>query len=243
MKTELHEADSLSLRFESQNNALNFAKKVNEDTISRSDVYGLNIAEGYINGDFALCLNVGFGSMAQKFHFVFLAIPDGDGDSERGVADNGIFVKDTAGVHGGRGNDSMFVGVSNLVESPNKIIPSFVWLKLATKEVADFRRQFFANALHSEFEFSFTVADGKVLESPRESVHGLVESGAQIVDSVHGDPLQIDWHAFDELGLMDFLASARISLNHFGAWATLVKLRQLPFELLDVTVCPSEAVL
>ena len=241
----LDEAESARLRFNSHDDALNHANKLVEDWNRRCAVYALDIAECYKSGHADICINFATRHDAKKFHFVFRPIPDGRWDA-KSARDNNLLEVDATRSSGYRANDAVFVGASEFIECPQRVIPSFVWLERG-EEVNDFLRHVFADSVYGVLKFRLGVTDREIGVHPLlaglESVNSLVECGAEVVNGVNGDAIQSDWQGLSELDLIDFLRRVRINLNDSAVWVSFDELGDLPFKISDVMLCPREAVL
>jgi len=240
-KIEL-EADSASLCFDSHDDALNFADKQVKDANRWLAVHDLNIANHYVRGDLEIRVIVRSGTNAEQFHFVFRAIPNGSLDQRAAPNEVRFFPQNVSASHGDGGNDSVFVGVAKGVQSVKKVIPSFVWLERA-HDCRDFVREVFTSALYSSFELNGVVSEGKVSATPTKSEHHVIKGRPSVNSCVLDESLQIDWHGFGELVLMDLLARVRIDLGDMGAWLTFEELGDLPFKFGGMTLCSTNTVM
>src|SRR5688500_16465057 len=121
-KLNQFEADRLS--FKSHNDALDYANKLVEDSLSWLAIHNWNVADGYKNIDFEIRWLVrGLGPEARNYHLVFRAIPTAEDDATGPLHVNAL--NRGPGGEGPNGaNDSVFIGVTRLVQSPQEVIPS-----------------------------------------------------------------------------------------------------------------------
>jgi hypothetical protein len=234
------EADAPGLRFDSHDDALNFADKLVKDSKHWLSVHKLDIVNRYQKHDLNVHVEFTSTNIAGKCHLVFGSVPIRH--MKRGVPRSGHRCEAHAlANYGHRTDGSVFIGITELVESPDEVIPSFVRLEPAN-EVADFFRNFFKETVNSLIEFRLTVANGKVCKLPSKSEHGLIESGAEIVDNVASVPSDAEWHGLNELELVDLMNAVRVRLDNFGV-SVLIEGVYLPLQFNKVILCPSDAVL
>jgi hypothetical protein len=135
-----------------------------------------------------------------------------------------------------RDDDFVFVGITKLVQSPKKIIPSFVWLK-RNHQVKDFFREVFGLTPYATFYFIDGIPKGEMRVFPfgfggyPDGVPGLVESGTQAVECVRGNAGQGDWHGLGQLDFMKILSSIRVLLDDVGVWVTVEERNGFPVKL------------
>src|ERR1043166_6909135 len=163
----IQESDTLGLRFNSHNDALNFADKLVKDSKHWLSVHELDIVNRYKKHDLNVHVEFTSSNIAGKCHLIFGSVPVRH--MKRGVPRSRYGGEaHTLSNYGHRTDGPVFIGITKLVESPDEVIPSFVRLEPAN-EVADFFRNFFGKTVNSVVELSLTVANGKVLELPHKS--------------------------------------------------------------------------
>src|ERR1700694_2919924 len=95
-------------------------------------------------------------------------------------------------------DDFMLVGITQLVQGSQEIIPSFVWLR-RNHHIKDFFRNVLGTLLCSTSNFRESLAEGEVSSSSvcsssnSNGETSLVESGTQINDNIKHNPRQCDW--------------------------------------------------
>jgi len=141
----------------------------------------------------------------------------------------------------------MFVGVSNLVEGPEGIIPSFVSLA-PLKERTDFRWQILASAGRVVPEISFGEPKGKfdrfqgrAFGGDGGGVTSLVKDGAKIVNGVKKDAWQHVRQWPNELDLVNILSGLRIFIDDVGPCVSVDKAIGDSIEVVDVMLCARES--
>ena len=237
---EFYESDPFSLRFDSHNDALNFADKLVKDSKHWLSVHKLDIVNRYKQHDLNVHVEFTSSNIAGKCHLVFGSVPV---RHLKGGVPRSRYRGETHTLanYGHRTDGSVFIGITKLVESPDEVIPSFVRLELSN-EFADFFRNFFGETVNSLVEFRLTVANGKVLKLPYKSEHGLIESGAEVVDNVASMPSDAAWHGLNELELVNLMNAVRVRLDNLGV-SVFIEGVHLPLQFNKVILCPSDDVL
>jgi hypothetical protein len=239
-ESRLEDSDTLGLSFDTHDDALNFADKLVEDSKHWLSVHKLDIVNRYKKHDLNVHVEFTSTTIAGKYHLIFDSVPVRH--LKRGVPGNRYRGEaHTLANYGHRTDGSVFIGITELVESPDEVIPSFVRLEPAN-EVADFLRNFLGETVNSLHEFKLTVANGKVYKLPNKSEHGLIESSAEIVDNVASVPSDAEWHGLNELELVDLMNAVRVRLDNFGV-SVLIEGVYLPLQFNKVILCPANAVL
>jgi hypothetical protein len=142
----------------------------------------------------------------------------------------------------------VFLGVTELVQGPEGVIPSFVCI-LPPEQRDDFRGAIFADlpAVNVVVESGSVISERKIssfgvgfpaCDSGR--VSGLIENGAEIVGNIKqnaGEQLRKFLHEFD---LVKMLPRFRVLLNEMGPWVAADKFINEHIEIVDVLLCANE---
>src|SRR5437588_10313313 len=198
----LDETKPLRLRFESHDDALDFANEFVERANRWLAVNDLNAANHYMRGDGEIHIAIRVRPDAEEFHLVLRAVPDGGLNNEAAAEEVCLIERDGSVTPGNRGDDSVFIGVTEGVKCPEKIVPSFVWLERA-KECRDFFGKVFTLPLYGVFKMSGVFGKGEVCVTPGKGEHKLVKGRAHVNNGVTGDAFQPNWHGLDELVLIN----------------------------------------
>ncbi len=233
------EADSAGLCFDSGDDALDHACKCVEDGNRWLAAHNLDIAHRYEEGDLDIVLNVHTRLDAHELHLVFRAIPPRHADAP-GTADLKTINVRVAHRHGDGLKDLMFIGVTQLVQGPEQIIPSLVWLE-RPQQRQDFVRNVLAPALDHVFEVRSGISkrEGGLDSLTPDGGHGrgvagTVQRSAQVDHGIGSDVGQCDWHGLHELDLVNLLSSVRVRLNDSGVWVCTEKGSNLPVKIASV---------
>jgi hypothetical protein len=156
----------------------------------------LNAFDRYRKGKAAIYIRGHVGGADREFCLSFFRAPS---SAERPVSRlerNVAIERDAGGVEVQRNEGAVFLGISNLVESPEGIIPSFVSLE-PLKNRTDFRWQILASAGKIVAPFFFGGSErkldgleGRAFSSKGRCITSLVEDSAQIVSDVKEDAWQ-----------------------------------------------------
>jgi hypothetical protein len=149
------------------------------------------------------------------------------------------------GSHGNQGE--VLLGVTQLVQCPENVIPSFVRVA-APKQRDDFCRQIFAASGHGLKEVSLVFRDGKLDVFDRLTLGGhgtcvpaLVQRRPEIVNGVEQNAGQVRWRAPAESDLMQLMSSIVIQIDDVGPCAIVREGDNLPFQVVDVMLCASDS--
>lgn len=239
------ESDSLGLRFDSHDDALDYARAVVENANRLLAVKELNVANRYIEGELEIHL-VSYWDRTE-YHLVFRSIPNrpikakGWPATNLGNADGYISRDCPDG-----SDDVVFICATELVECPEKVIPSFVWLERPHK-VADFIRQVLTPPLECTLELGGVGSEREVRwlngSKTRDGVQGLVERGAEVGGSVRSNTRQIDGQLLEKFQRVQLARAIVITLNDNAVGVRIEENITLPLKVTDVILCKSDVVL
>jgi hypothetical protein len=137
----------------------------------------------------------------------------------------------------------MFIGISDLVDSPKGAIPSFVWLG-PHEDRADFRWQVLTSAGRVIPEIDFVVAEREFDRLQRRassrdsgSITSLVKDSPEIVSGIEQDAWKEVRHLARELDFDKVPMGIRIFINEYGPWVAVAEFVNESIELSDVMLC------
>lgn len=262
----LSKEESSALCFRCSEDAINYAHHVVEDANRRLADLSLNAVERYVKGDVCLVARAKFAVGPTECDLVFFRVPVGVADAHSALHTVDFdFVNQIDHAVGAKGRNrlgrfgemqicaadiernqgAVFLGVTELVQGPEGIIPSLVCLE-RPKQREDFRWQILASATVDHMLDSSGVVTERKLSTFRldfstrngARVTRLVENGSQIVGSVESDAGQLRWKPPGELDLMNVIASIdQILINNVGPWLVSHKLVDFGVEIIDVMLC------
>jgi hypothetical protein len=150
----------------------------------------------------------------------------------------------------GRNEGAVFLGVTEVVNSPEGVVPSFVWVT-PPKECSDLRRQVSADvsgAINIVVQIGETVCEGEIglpriflPASNRGGVTGLVEHGPQIVGCIEKNTGKHMWEVESKLNFVDVVSRIRIFIDNVGPRLAFDKFVNQRIEITDVMLCPNES--
>ena len=233
-----------SLRFDNVQDALDHASHLVEDCINWHSFNNRNVVERYEKGEIQLVVKVRICAGREEYHLVFSVIPLGiavDGESDAGNLD---FIQQCSVAHGR--NDLMLVSDAYLVEGPQKVIPSLVWLE-RSKDRVNLMRDISASSFQVLFERIGVSSEGEVgflgttALGSRNAVNGVVERIPEVAGCVSDNEGNGFGDCFGKFDLQMYLAeSLRVGLNNSFVWVSIVEGAKLRVEVLDTFLSPSE---
>jgi len=243
MSTDVTE--TFSLRFDSENDSINYASHLVEDGNNWLSANNLNLIERYEREEIELVVKTrgvaGSWTEGGNFDLVFVRVPD------RTFRDLEVSIRG-CNVHGGTQaarthscDDSMLISDCYPIECPKKVISSLVWLE-RPKERKDLIRDILAATASRFVKISGTTEDRKVSmlrvcppAGHGDFVPGVVECGSHIIDGIADNLVQTARQGPDKFDLEnDMVGALRIRLTHFCVWISVKEGHDLPIEISDV---------
>ena len=204
-----------------------------------------NILKRYKEGEIHLVLKIS-SNECPDFEFLIAAIPY----RHCGYTDHSTDPFNT--VEGRTTADSengVFVGIGYFVNSPQGVIPSYVWLE-RPKERVKWQRHIATPTFHAVLEFSSTTSEGErsvrfgfVRESSQEgdAIASAIESRAKVVNSFFQKVGNAVGNWFVEPEFVNLvLRVIRISLSKWSVWASREESADLDFKIRQVQLCPGD---
>lgn len=240
------EPNSFRLRFDSQNDAINFTSNSVENGNGWLTAYSLDFAKRYKEGNIYIVLKLRIGASASEYDFVFFAVPIRrvDGTSAR----NGHMVDvNLVRCHPDRHNNSVFAYIACAVESPNEVIPSLIGIE-RPKERNDVRRNIFASTLNHTVKFSTRTGDGEVSRSrmfyagKHSSCEGsLIKGRTETFDRLDGDTCDTGWEGLSEFDLVKIIDSIIVTLGYACVGLAIKETLDPTVEIADVLLCSRDS--
>lgn len=250
-------AEAATLSFRSHQDALDYAAHRVEYSNRIVTSQNLNAIDLYLKGEVAAYVRIKSSRDHSQYELAFLRVPtlkealwhSGGGPSRSIIR---RCCAEMSHCHPeGRGNEgTVFLGVTELVQSPKETIPSFIWLE-ANKERQDFRREMLVSLslpVPASFNLGKAIPEREIgLERFDVSagdgacVPGLVKDGAQVVGSVEQDAGQhIRWFACKD-DFVHFLSRLRILINDVGPRGCVSEVSKHGIKIEDVMLCAVES--
>jgi hypothetical protein len=141
-------------------------------------------------------------------------------------------------------------GIAKFVENPKRLVPSLVWAE-AAKERQNIWGQIFADSPFDRVvESGDIIAKRKVgvfcpghLVRDGSGVPRLIENSSQRKQSLKSKIVADCGNPLSELNFVRLVESIRVRLDKNFVRLTVIEPRQVPFEICDVFLCPSESTL
>jgi hypothetical protein len=207
----------------------------------------LDFSKSYINAECELAVAFRVRPNGEQFHLVFTAIPDWGGIGHR-PKPRSFEVEASTECNASHWNEEfMLVSVTYLVECPQGLTPSFVWL-VGPKERIDFFRDIFTSPLKSSVELGSLSRKGEVgveriltSRSDSDSVHGVIQSRAKVVNNIPAHFGKLGREFADHANFVnDVLGFLRVRLGELFVSVTLVENNCSLFEIGKVTLSPCQ---
>lgn len=242
----LDNPETAGLRFDTHQDALDFAAQCVQHSKDWLSVNDLNIVERYKKSELEIVCVLRSGSERNEYHLIFSSIPDRTGVG-RGK-ESGAF-KTHGTVHQGvaDGNsDFMFIGDTYFVECPQEIIPSKVRLESAKKRL-DFLGYVLAptytgcHVSNTSGEWESAVFGVSETGCDRNRVGGVVESIPKVLGDVRNDIADVRREFLSQFDFVNRVAGLiRIRLNNSLVSIAIDELQILPAKVLQVFLSPSD---
>ena len=244
-----------ALRFDCQEDALNYARKLVEDSNHFLASHGTDILERYKNGDAVLEVKVriinGDHFTPCDYDFIIGVVPKWRREPDNPGRGDGMpkfrcvrsFDSDFKLYE-----DCVLVGIDYFAEGPQELIPVLVWLERSKQ-----RPEFLRYVLRMPFKFTFEVG---IAPTKREVTHfgwrdpacdqnggvsGVIQNFAQIIDGIPGNLGEISGDVLVTFQFMNsFLGSFRILLNSTSVGIRFFERSKMGFEIADMKLCPRE---
>jgi hypothetical protein len=236
------EPNSFCLRFDSQNDAINFTSDRVENGNGWLATYSLDFAKRYKEGNVYVVLELRIGASAREYDFVFFAVPIWRVDGT--AARNGHMVDvNLVGCHPHRYNDTVFAYIASTVKSPNEVIASLVRIE-RPKERNDVRRNIFASALNHTVKFSSRTGDGEVcrpgmFDAGKDgSCKGsLIKGRTETFDSLGSDTCDTGGKCLCEFDLVKIIDSIIVTLGNACVGLVIKEMLDPTVEIANVLLC------
>jgi hypothetical protein len=251
VQTSFDKPETPRLRFDTQQDALDYGRQLVEDCDRVLVSKSWNFAERYQKAEIDIVLKICFaltpGSNRSNYDLIFCAIPDG----VVGNLDNASALEIPSGAYGSHahGNqDCVLLYVGYPVECAEKIVSSFVWLE-PPKERMNLMRNICTSSFERILEVSGPPGKGEGSALGIEHARGegggvgsLVERGAEIANGVESDAVESLRQFLGEHNCDDDVLPLRVGTKHTLVWAFIAKGPEFFFEITDVMLCPREGV-
>ncbi len=209
--------DSAPLCLNSGNGAFDLARQSVENSKNWLAANNFDVVEHYIRGHLEVVCRKTPPFADGGYHYLILrAVPhprDGNATGQPNVLH-----REAANYCEYGPDESVFAGIADLVEGPQQVIPSGVWLK-RNHQIEDFRRKLIGVTSGAASSFSLVVPERERAlfpppsAGPSDDVADLVQRRAEISKSVIGVAADAAGQGLHQLNLQNFLLGARVVLS------------------------------
>jgi hypothetical protein len=205
--------------------------------------YEINFAKRYLEGKMHVIVEFASRRNARKYDLVFFAIPDNRVQNLGGSAKDSIADEHAAGCKRD-GDKSCMGGVTQLVKSPDGVIPSFVRLERHKKRknfswqvVSDFTFDDIGEPINVIPNGKLGLLGGDLTRCDRSSVTDLVKCGSKSFKSLRSGVGATVGNPFSELEFMELCNSICIQFYDTMAWCFFDKGLNSLVKAPNVIVC------
>jgi hypothetical protein len=247
--------DTTTLRLGESHDPLDDGRDHDQIAVGQRTGDWFDFAKAYSEGNIEVALELSAGVGKANYHLLLHSVPFGNhqGSSLARLASTRqlcIIHNNTVDCGSDLDKRFVFAGVTQLVETPEKIIPSFVRIERA-KERRDFTRDVLASTFDCVIDVGRGVAEGESRELrvdlPADDCSGvssLIERSAQVLNCLDDEVVALVRKLFDEFNLVDGPASLRVGFDNWGrVWFVRKVDLELPLKILRVFLCPCESAL
>ena len=241
------EPHAATLRFGSHADALDFASHGIEERnrmLAANNLLGM--VDRYRRGDVYLVLKMlTLGPDPKKCDLLFCSVDGKVFHNQRVTSDESRNLDLHTG-HCDGDQELMFFGVNKLIQSPEGIIPSFVWTE-SSKDRSDFRRQILAASGQIVQHVSFSWPEGKLggfgigFPDQNGDVEGsLIQGGSKIVGRFKDNMGLLDRGIGGHSDLVNICNAIDIFLNDAGPSIAVREGVNLLAQIGELILCSSE---
>ena len=185
--SSLNETYPSALSFSGPQDAINFARNGIEHANRRAAGNAVKVVERYVEGKISIVLKVAVRPHLCDYDVVLVAIKSAQSQFDVSACDPSPNCHTGACDADGH-QESVLVGIAELVESPEGIIPSLMRVERAKKRT-DFRREVFAPAFRTRIKVNDSIPEGEVCVSrfrnpgaDSDGISTLVQGGTKSLD-------------------------------------------------------------
>ena len=236
------------LRFNSADDALDFARDGVERANSWLATNSFNLAKKYVEGGLHLVLKCGAVWEPHIFDLVFRRVPFAVADLPSGSASGHSQLSDAdaggTGRNQYRDEHAVRLGYPYAVKTPKQLVPSLVWLE-SSQERSDFRRiaaQTFAIQLSGDASGVTSEGEpsaGRFVHTEGDSacIDGVVEGIAKVSRNVFDDGGDAFGQLRGQAHLVHLLAGLSIEVDNVGAWFSIKEGFEIGISFANLLAC------
>ncbi len=193
-------AEPPSLCFNSQQDALDFARNLVKNSANRLAVYRPDLVERYVKNEIEIVVVCRVGTELEEYHLLFCAIPDRINVELKPSRAMKIEAGADSGTRSHRDQHFVFISNGYFIQSPQNLIPTLVRLE-RPKQRPNVLRDILAPAFEVSLKISKSSREREVCffgvgssSSESNSVNSLVQGGSEVVDDIADDIGEIIRH-------------------------------------------------
>jgi len=239
VEPNLNKSEPPALRFETHEDALDYARKIMEDCKRWFVSHNASFVERFVKGELYIVFGACFFSGDLYYDLVFSIIPPRGADNHWG-GDFGMMDKTSDNGGPNQTQNIMLISIAFPIECPKKTVPVFVWLERSDKR-DNFVWEFFASPTNMSVKLSSVVSKGEISFLPpldsstdkSDSVPYLIKSRPKVVNNVGCNSIKFG-KGFSKLQFENFI---RVGLNDEGVWFCTKESFDSRFEFDQMLLC------
>lgn len=231
---------SQPLTFNSHQDALNYVSQLAEHGRGWNSRNSLSIADRYENGNLYVALQLRSVASGANYNFVFRAIVDGESWSK--IPPSG------ESANAGMQNGFVFIGITQMVQIPQKIVPSFVWIA-CDHYVKDLWGDILGSSILATLNLGGSQPEREMGipslvggSGNSGGIPSLVERSAKIYDNIESTPSKQIWDSLNTSNFMIILSGLRVEFGNDLEWRLITEDQNFPFKLIKASLRVSEGI-
>lgn len=253
LTTGRNQPEAATLRFRTQDDALNFAKHCAEDGHNRLAGNHLNFAERYKKFECVVVLKIAAGPNLAQYDLIVEAVPAKRVrmGNLRGASNIATPARYAVHLHSDVDQGLVLGRVTSLVQGPDGIIPSLIRFE-RTKERQDIGWNILAASPTNNVRFQFFGAIGnrkigslgiRNAAKRRADKTNLIEGRSESFNDLGNQGREFGRDRLNEFDLVNFAKSIRIQLFNASVRVSFKEFGDPPIKITDVLLCAADPLL
>jgi hypothetical protein len=242
----LEQTDPPALCFGGPQDAINFARDGIQDANRRAAFDTVDVVKSYMEGNIHIVLQISFRGDPSKYDAIFVPLPSEHKLS--GACSPHLIDVYSPGADTYWHKESVFVGVTKLVDGPEGIIPSLVWLE-RSKERTNFWAQIPTSPFDVVIQSDGRISEGKIsilgvrnAAQNASSIATLIQAGSEGFDGLDGRIGPTIGDVARKFQTVDSKA-IRLYLSSTSGWVLLEEYLNTLFESANMFLCAGQPAL
>jgi hypothetical protein len=239
--------NSHGLRFDCHEDALDYIRKIRDDSQNWATLENFDIAKSYEECKICIILQFILISGCGKCQLVFSCIPSKGYERGAGPQNASYIDSDAVDLRAESDQLPMLIHFSQAIKAPQGVIPSLVRFE-RTNNGHDFRRELSERGPHIFLEKTLVFTDEKrnAIEAdsgifrPGAGAESLIQGVPQVVKGIGSDRKQEPGDLAQEPSFADIVAGIRDELNDIGIWVFVEERLASTVKFLSVFASPIE---